>query len=181
MNGGYYLLTSKLFLLMAVTENIQVFLGSYDRIGLNIPLVRIHLCGLSRQTKTFFALAQCLFRSLALRDVLHKGKDERGSPIPVSQPRYIQTSPKLTPMFSRIAFFQRVLVDDTCTELLKESPIILGIFGISKFGTTHAAQFVLPVSQHGAKGWVGKQEVPFEIFHSDSQRPFLKKVLENLF
>ena len=72
-------------------------------------------------------------------------------------------------MFSHIAFFQRVLVDDTCTELLKESPIVLGIFGISKLGTIHAAQFVLPVSQHGAKCWVGKQELPFEIFHCDSQ------------
>jgi hypothetical protein len=72
-------------------------------------------------------------------------------------------------MFAHIAFFQRVLVDDTCTELLKECPIVLGIFGISKFGTTHAAQFVLPVSQHGAKRWVGKQKLPFEIFHCDSE------------
>src|SRR5436853_27870 len=134
----------------------------------NIPLVGVHLCGLSRQTKTFFALAQCLFRPLALRDVLHKGKDERGFSIPVSQQRHIQMSPKLTTMFSHIAFFQRILVDDTCTELLKESPIVLGIFGISKLGTTHAAQFVLPVSQHGAKRWVGKQELPFEILHCDS-------------
>src|ERR1700760_3519828 len=168
MNGGYYLLTSKLFLL-AETENIHVFLGSYYLIGLNIPLVRIHLCGLSCQTKTFFALAKCLFGSLALGDVLHKGKDEGGSSIPVSQQRHIQTPPKLISIFSDVAFFQRVLVDDAGAELLKESPIVLRIFGIRKFRTTHAAQFVFPVSQHGAKRWVGKQERPFEIFHCDSQ------------
>ena len=66
-------------------------------------------------------------------------------------------------------------------ELLKESPILLGIFGMSKLGTIHAAQFVLPVSQHGAKCRVGEQEVPVEIFHCDSQRRLLKKVLEKLF
>jgi hypothetical protein len=69
-------------------------------------------------------------------------------------------------MFSHIAFFQRVLVDDTCTELLKESPIVLGIFGIRKLGTIHAAQFVLPVSQHGAECWVGDE---FLLIFCDSQ------------
>ena len=62
-------------------------------------------------------------------------------------------------MFSHKSFFQRVLVDDTSTQLLKESPIILGI-GIRKLGTIHAAQFVLPVPQHGAKCRVGKQRFP---------------------
>src|SRR5206468_9767108 len=122
-----------------------------------------------RQMETFFALAQCLFRPLALGDVLHKGKDERGSSISVSQQRYIQASPNVSSMFFHIPFFQRIFVDHTCTELLKESPIVFGIFRISELRTTHAAQFVLAVSKHGAKRWVGKQEVPFEIFHCDSQ------------
>ena len=54
-------------------------------------------------------------------------------------------------------------------ELLKEGPVVFGIFGIGKVGTIHAAQLVLPVSQHGAKRWVGKQDFAFEIFHGDSQ------------
>ena len=109
------------------------------------------------------------FRQFSLRDVLHKGKNEWGFSIPVSQQRHIQISPKLTPIFSHIALFQRVPVDGTRTELLKEGPVVFGIFGIGKFGTMHAAQLVLPVSQHGAKHWVGKQEFALEIFHCDSQ------------
>src|ERR1700723_1322516 len=85
----------------------------------------------------------------ALRDVLQK--------------RDIKTSPKLNSIFPHVAFFERVLVDGACAELLKKSPVVLGIFRIRKFATVHAAQFVLPISQHGAKRRVDKQQLSLEI------------------
>src|SRR5467141_842283 len=47
-------------------QNLRRFCRAQDHIGGSIPLISKHLAGLSCQTKTVFALAQCLFRMLAL-------------------------------------------------------------------------------------------------------------------
>jgi hypothetical protein len=55
--------------LVAETEDIHVLLGARDDVGCNVPLVCIHLSGLSRQAKPFFPLVQRVFRPLAIRDI----------------------------------------------------------------------------------------------------------------
>lgn len=62
MNAGQQLLAGKLFRPVAETKDIRAFLGSHDLVGHNVPLVRIHPSGVSRQTKPFFALSQRLIR-----------------------------------------------------------------------------------------------------------------------
>ena len=181
VNLSRYLLTSGKLLHLIGAQHLGILSRAHDHVGGSIPLIGEHLSGVSRQTKPLLAISQRIFCLPPFSDVLQKGKDQRGSSIAIFQKRDIQTSPHLTAIFSHVAFFQRVLIDDACTELLKESPIVLGIFGMSKLGTIHAAQFVLPVSQHGAKRRVGKQDRPLEILHCDSQRRLLKKIVEELF
>src|SRR2546428_68159 len=57
------------------TEDIRVLLGSHGDVRCYVPLIGVHLSGLSCQTKPFFALSQRLFGPLTVSDVLQNTSD----------------------------------------------------------------------------------------------------------
>jgi hypothetical protein len=60
-----------------------------------------------------------------------------------SQKRDAQASPDQRTVPPKIALLDLVVIYRACTQLLKECPVLLGIFGRRKVDTVFATQFVL--------------------------------------
>src|SRR5215469_13325117 len=140
--------------------------GANNSVSGQIPLVGVHLSRLSGKVEPRFALAQRVFRQLALvfrppllSNVFDHRNDKRGWTV-VHQ-RNTQPAPDQGTVPAKIAFLHLVEINGTGSQLLKQSPILLGIFGRRKLYTVFLEYFVFAEPQHRAKRGIHEQWLPF--------------------
>src|SRR6476661_7829906 len=117
VDSGKKVLTSLVFWIIHPVENVPALLRSQYYICSQVPIECIHPSGSHCQMEPLLAFPQGRFCLLVFGDVLYKCKDQGAwSFIAIFQKRDIQTPPTLSAIFSQIAFFNRVLVDQACPE-----------------------------------------------------------------
>src|SRR5262249_40935480 len=79
---------------------------------------------------------------------------------------------------TEIAFFKLIVIYDSCSQLLEQSPVLLGILGGGEIDAMFVLQFFFGEAKHGAKRWIHEERLPIQVLHHNSNGTGVENIVE---